>query len=286
MKNEPENMPRDAVDDSLDELLRNAQWPDDATDPLNGLLRLAQWPEPTGECRLSLRESSLTFAERKATLAYLAIVATAAAVLLAALAIESARVIAKKPAITVVPFAEGNNPKITTPSLPLREERLSKILQQVRERPVAEDEAIDRMIARRIADPDGDLEELVQPLMARRAEFEQRMLARFNTYLGERETAAVELLGCLGSKASLPLVHHERFKASTHIAAVRALLRLAGDRTLARLERQEWDAGLREEIVAELQSRNDRQIETSTLFKGDQSCIENGPDLWPQADLF
>jgi hypothetical protein len=283
MKNEPENMPRDAVDDSLDELLRSAQWPDDAADPLNGLLRMAQWPEPTEDLPIDVRRIERRTRRKKALVA---IVAAAAAVVLAALAIESARVIAKKPAITVVPFAEGNNPKITSPSLPPREERMRMILQQVRERPAAEDEAIDRTIARRIADPDGDLDELIQPLIARRAEFEQRMLARFNTYLGERETAAVELLGCLGSKASLPLVHHERFKPSTHVVAVRALIRLAGDRTLARLERQEWDADLREEIAAELQSRNDRQIETSTLFKGDQSCIGNGPGFWPQADLF
>jgi hypothetical protein len=296
MKNEPDNMSRDAVDDSLDALLRSAQWPDDASDPLDSLLRSAQWPEPAGECRRPaarvprLRESSATFAERKATLrrkwVFIAVGATAAAVVLAIVAVESARKMANRPSANGTRVVAGNNPKITSPPLLPREERMRLILQQVRERPAAEDEAIDRLIARRIGDPDGDLEELVQPLMPRRAEFEQRMLARFNTFLGERETAAVELLGWLGSEASLPLLRHERYKPSAHVAAVRALLRLADNRTLARLERQEWDADLREEIAAELQSRNDRQIETSTLFKGDQSCLGTGSDIWPQADLF
>jgi hypothetical protein len=286
MKDEPENMPKDVAADSLDELLRQAKWPDDATDPLNSLLRSAQWPEPAGDCRLSLRESSATFAERKATLALIAVGATAAAVLLAVLAVESAREMANKSSANGTKMVAGDNPTIVSPPLPPRDVRLRMILEQVRERPTAEDEAIDRIIAKRIGDPDGDLEELVQPLLARRTEFERRMLARFNTLLGERETAAVELLGWLGSKASLPLLRHERYKPSTHVAAVHALLRLADDRTLARLERQEWDADLREEITAELQSRNDRQIETSTLFKGDQSCIGIGSDIWPQADLF
>jgi hypothetical protein len=280
MKNEPENLPNRAAYDSLDELLSQAQWPDDASDPLDRLLHSAQWPQPTGGLPIDVRRIEKRTSWKRALIA---VGATAAAVLLAVLAIESARKMANWPSANGTNIVAGDDPKIT---LPPREVRMRQILEQVRERPAPEDVAIDHIIARRIADPDGNLEELVQPLMARQAVFERRMLARFSTFLGERETAAVELLGWLGSETSLPLLRHERYKPSAHVAAVRALIQLADDRMLARLERQEWDADLREEIAAELRSRNDRQIETSTLFKGDQSCIETGSDSWPQADLF
>jgi hypothetical protein len=292
MKNEPDIPPRDPVEDSLDELLRSARWPDDAADPLNALLRVAQWPEPVGS---SLPDVRRIGRRRKWTTVVAAVGTAAAAVLLVVMAIRAARDVGDKPAdgsrLAKAPpaiSAVGDQPKTVSPALLPLEVRLRMIMEQVRERSALEDEAIDRLVARRVVEPDGDLEELVQPLLAQRAEFEQRLLGRFNTFLGERETAAVELLGCLGSEASLPLVLRERLKPSTHAAAIRALLQLADTETLAQLERQEMDAGMREEIAAALRSPDDNQTTASTLIfaEGDQSCLEFRPDYSQRADLF
>ena len=46
MKSDSNKRAADGDVDPLDELLRSAQWPDDASDPLDQLLRMAQWPEP------------------------------------------------------------------------------------------------------------------------------------------------------------------------------------------------------------------------------------------------
>jgi hypothetical protein len=294
MRNEPEITAMGPPHDPLDALLRSAQWPDEASDPLDRLLRSAEWPEPVGDVWQEARRRD----RRKKRRRIFAAVGAAAAVLLAAVAIRSARDAGDKSSANVVKASNGaappaisttnDSPKIVAPSLPSREVRLRMIFEQVRERSAADDAAIDRIVARRVAEPDGALEELVQPLLARRAEFEQRLLWRFGAFVGEREPAAVELLGCLGSEAALPLLLHERLKPATHAAAVRALLRLADGGTLARLERQEWDDDLREEITAALQSRDDNQTTASTLIfeKGDQSCLEFRSDSSLHAALF
>ena len=218
MKNEP--------DDTFDELLRSAQWPDDASDPLNRLLHMAEWPEPVGNPLPDVWR----IVRRKKRRRTLATVGAAAAVLFAAAFFAS---VTFRVGHTGDSFADGtrmpqppqariavdDQPRTVLP-LPPREVRLRMILEQVREMNTAEDKAIDRIIERRVREPDGDLSELVQPLLARRAEFEQRILARFNTFLGKREPAAVELLGLLGSEDSLPLLLRERLKPETHAIAV------------------------------------------------------------------
>jgi hypothetical protein len=291
MRNEPDIPPIDPARHSLEELLRSAQWPDDAADPLDHLLRMAQWPEPVGNSLPDVRR----IVRRKRRKKILAAVAAAAAVLFAAVAFRAARHIgdksasgARPPAAPQARLAADDQPKTASQPLPPREVRLRMILEQVQEKTAADDEAIDRIIARRIAEPDGDLGELVQPLMSRRAEFEQRLLERFNMFLGEREPAAVELLGCLGSETSLPLLKRERSKSSTHAAAVRALLNLADSESLAQLEREEWDAGLRDEVTAALQARDDKQTTASTVIfeKGDQSCLVFQPDSSSRSELF
>jgi hypothetical protein len=291
MKNEPENKPAGSAEASLVELLCRAQWPDDDSDPLDRLLRAAQWPEMVEKSSPDVRRIGLR-RKRKRILAVAG--AAAAAVFIAAVAIWAARnfgqesaggswIVETPPVIAVT----GENPRKVPRPLPSQEERLRLILEQVRARTAADDAEIDRIIARRVAEPEGDLAELVQPLTARRAELEQRLLARVKVLLGEREAAAVDLLGSLGSEASLPLLRRERLKPSTHVVAVRALVKLADSRTLARLERQEWDDDLREEISEALRSRRDTQTTVSTLFtEGDQSCPERQSDFWPHADLF
>jgi len=298
MNDEAHSMPNEPFNDRLDELLRTAQWPDDASDPLDRLLRLAQWPEECSRqtpCAVYVRH----LGKRTRRRMILAAVAATTAALFAAVAIWTTRSVGDKSAgvgKTVAgdvqrppaqPSAANGSPKIVSAPLPPREVRLRMIFEQVRARSAAEDEAIDRIVDRRVAEPDGDLEKLVQPLIARRVETEQRLLGRFSRFVGEREPAAVELLGCLGSESSLPLLLHERLKPATHAAAIRALLKLADTRTLARLERQEWDDDLREEVTAALQSRDDEQMTASTLiFQGDQSCSDLRSDSWPCAALF
>ena len=296
------NNERDAArfglgDNSLDELLRSAQWPDAASDPLDRLLRLAEWPEPA---KLSWKEVLRIGQRRKRKRIFAVVGAAAAAVLLAAVAIWTARGLRDKSSSKVAETAAGkaiapqsvspagDNPKSVSQPLPPREVRLRVILEQIREKTAADDVKLNRIIARRMAEPDGDLEGLVGPLVARRSEFEQRLLERFSTFLGERESAAIELLGYLGSETSLPLLSRERLKPSTHAAAVRALLNLADSETLAQLERQEWDAGLRQEIAAVLQSRDDRQTTASTRIfkKGDQSCLLFQEESSSRSELF
>jgi len=144
-----------------------------------------------------------------------------------------------------------------------------------------DEDSIDRIVAQRIAEPDGDLQELVQPLLAERAEYEQRLLERLRTFNRERISAAIELLGCVGSEASVPLVLRWSLDPATHAPAVRALLNIADTRMLARLALNEPDPELREEITGALRARGDKQ----TLFfvlavQGEYSCLESGSDLW------
>ena len=85
-----------------------------------------------------------------------------------------------------------------------------------------EDELLSRTLAQRVIEPEGDLEELVQPLLANRAEYERRLLERLGTLAGQWKLAAIELLSCIGSEASLPIMLHLSLLPTTHAAAVRA----------------------------------------------------------------
>ena len=278
--------------DSLDALLSSAEWPDDAADPLDRALRMALWPEPADSPLPDLR----LLDRRKRRRRVLAAIGTAAAaVVLAAAAIRAVRDAGnpadggfRTPRALPVVSAASDKTGIVSRPLPPREVRLRMILEQVRKETAAEDAALDRIIARRIAEPSGDLEELAQPLIARRSDYEQRLLQGFGRFIGQREPAAVELVGCLGSETSIPLLLRERLKTETHAAAVRALLNLADARTLTRLAYKEWDPGLRDEIAAELQSREEKQTTASTFIfeKGDQSCLDFRPDSSSQSELF
>ena len=73
----------------------------------------------------------------------------------------------------------------------------------------------------------------MQPLLAERAECEQRLLERFRALDDERASAAIELLGCVGSEASVPLVLQARVNPATHAPAVRTLSKIADARMLA-----------------------------------------------------
>ncbi len=145
-----------------------------------------------------------------------------------------------------------------------------------------EDEVLDRTVAQRMIEPDGNLEQLVQPLLAHRAEYERLLLARFDTFAGRQQLAAVEVLGGIGSEASVPRLVYESLTPAVHLPAVRALLGIADAGTLAWLAHDEPDPGLQEEITTALQSRGDEQTQLLALIpEGVRPCCECGLD-WPQ----
>jgi len=85
----------------------------------------------------------------------------------------------------------------------------------------------------------------------------------------------------------VPLVLQLSRNPATHAPAVRALLRIADTRMLARFALNESDPELQEEITAALRARGDKQ----TLFfvlavQGEYSCLESGSDLWPRVELW
>ena len=63
------------------------------------------------------------------------------------------------------------------------------------------DKLIHQFLARRLAQPDSDLEQLAEPLCDRRNEIERRLLQCFGRLSGEQQSAAIELLGCVGSES-------------------------------------------------------------------------------------
>jgi hypothetical protein len=173
-------------------------------------------------------------------------------------------------------------------ALPPGDLRVRMLLARSHAPSASEDDAvIDRLLAQRIADTEGDLQELTQPFQSQREELEQRLLERFGTFVGEEELAAVDLLGCFGSKASVHLVRRESLKSAVHVRAVRALLRIADTRALARLVQKEWDPDLREEILATLRTRDDKETVSFVLtLEGEPSCIESRLEACQFSDSF
>jgi len=313
MKNDPDNPAPDRTVDPLDELLQQAQWPNASADPLDQLLRMARWPEPLSP-QVSPRRPT------KRRMAWALTSAAAAAGLLVAVALwgwrfrgdessadKPGKVAARLPLEppksngTTVPsklrpteapetsaeterpsivFAEANHLP-TPPAMLPGGLRLQMLLARNEARwQSKEDELLDRTLAQRVVEPGGDLQQLVQPLLAERAEYERRLLERLNTLAGERRLAAIELLGCLGSEASVAPILQLSLRPATHELAVRALLEIADARTLARLARNELDPDLQEEILEVLHARGDEQ----TLFfalatLGERSWLESGSAL-------
>ena len=188
----------DPVADSLDELLRSALWPDDASDPLDRLLRLAQWPEPAAGSLPDVRQIARQ-ARRKRTLA---LGGAAAAVLLLAAALWNLRNPAEDspPGFAKTVVADALPPPIRrsgtarsgdramdgprsisaaaspapsvaddepSQALPFGEVRLRMIRARNGGRATSKEEAaIDSLLARRIVEPDGDLEELSSTIPA------------------------------------------------------------------------------------------------------------------------
>ena len=78
----------------------------------------------------------------------------------------------------------------------------------------------------------------------------------------------------------MPLLLRLTRKATTHVQAVRALLKIADSNMLARLALKEWDPDLREEITAALRMRGDKHTLALVLAaEGERLCLGTGSDL-------
>jgi hypothetical protein len=294
MNNETDNSndagASDPADGALDDLLRAAEWPDDASDPLNRLLVTALWPDLVA---IPIRGKRQLVGTRKRKWILAAVGAAAAVIVGAAVwAMRGSGNYDSRGDGTIVDAngadLEADKSRVAAQSLPSRDERLRACLAEIREKDASDDRMVVRIVTRRTAEPNGNLEDLAQPLLGRRSDFEQCLLRRYYAFASEQEASAIELLGVVGSEASVPLLLYERLKPSTHAAAVRALLRIADSATLAQLQRLERDAGLRQEITDALEPRDDEQTTDSTFIftKGDQSCLEFQPETSSRSELF
>ncbi len=325
MKSDSNKRAADGDVDPLDELLRSAQWPDDASDPLDQLLRMAQWPEPAVDSLPHWRQQMAGWRSRPAAdpvsarpkreasparqrqrrrMAWALVGSASVAAFFMAMTLwisglpgdKSSASLPTKVARDLAPKAPPSigtserrdfrpiDAMETFPAAAVFQSpeelylRMSRARNQVWALPKDED-AIDRILAQRIAEPGGNLEDLVQPLLAERAECEQRLLERFRALDDERASAAIELLGCVGSEASVPLVLQARVNPATHAPAVRTLSKIADARMLAWLALDESDPDLRDEITAALRVRGDKQTLVFVLaVQGEYSCLVPRPD--------
>ena len=106
---------------------------------------------------------------------------------------------------------------------------------------------LERIVAGRVAEPGGDLRALTRPLLAQRAEYERRLLECFRNLNVAPRMAALNVLGCIGSEASTPLVLYASLHPSLHQPAIRAMIEIGDAETLARLTPKEADAELQNE---------------------------------------
>ena len=135
------------------------------------------------------------------------------------------------------------------------------------------DDLLDAALRRRLADADADPDEVAEPLLADRESYERALVWEIQDAGGPRQdaggprqdaggprqAAAIELLGRVGSRRSVPLLIELSRRADTHSPAVRALARLADPDTLGQLVGLETDAELQQELLAALFARPDRR---------------------------
>jgi hypothetical protein len=112
-------------------------------------------------------------------------------------------------------------------------------------------------IERRVAEPAADLDELAKPLLDARLESEQALIASLQRSSGPRQFASIELLGCVGTRQSVPALVALAAFSETHAPSVRALARLADAETIARLAAAERDPALQHELFAALLDAGD-----------------------------
>ena len=121
------------------------------------------------------------------------------------------------------------------------------------------DDLLEPAIQRRLSNPQADLNEVVRPLLAARESYERALVWQVQASSSPRQVAAIDLLGCLGSRRSVPLLIELSRSTATHASSVRALARLADPETVGELASLETDAALQQELLAALVARRDRR---------------------------
>jgi len=283
--------------DPLDELLRMARWPGEEEDDLDELLKMAKWPEPTVQLPPdSVREGS--------SFAY----ATAFTILIAAsiFAISvrhrhnSASVSPKAISLVPSPAAVEKFGPVDTGSKPMKrllnefkmplpkpdvsmalspgELQVKMLSRRGRSKTASPaDRLIFAYLAHRIAHPTGSIEEPLEMLSGSPAEIERQLLEHFGGLSNAQECAAIELLGHIGSEASVPLLLRIRRRPMAREPAIRALLKLADLATLGRLMQTESDPLLRADLADVIRAKAEPR---TLLFKraneGEPLCYDSG----------
>jgi len=126
-------------------------------------------------------------------------------------------------------------------------------------RPVTDREGVlQPVIEARLAEPAGDLSDLVGPLLAERAHHEMTLLWHMQSaQSAARRKVAIELLGWVGSDRAVPVLLEASRHGEFHAPATRALARLADSELVGRLAQAESDTTLQQELLAELFARRD-----------------------------
>ena len=132
-------------------------------------------------------------------------------------------------------------------------------------------------MAGRVAEPGGDLRALTRPLLAQRAEYERRLLECFRNLNVAQQMAALNVLGCIGSEASTPLVLYASLHPSLHQPAIRAMIEIGDAETLARLTPKEADAELQEQMLAALLARGECRAVAAYLDLVTRPGLEGRP---------
>ncbi len=312
MQNETDRPASSPTADPLDRLLRSAAWPDEDTDPLDRLLRMAEWPGPPPSPRWH--------GSKKRKWGWVAGGLAAAAGLFLALAIWSVLGSGRRSSADVattiglhamprhavsgdVTPGRGSRPirahsawsktdgvretvvAINSPDLeralpPGGLYRRMLLARSGAQSPSDNTDWIAQLLVERITHPSADLAELIQSLVPDRTECERCLLERFHSLGAQQQSAAIEVLGCIGSEASVPLLLQLTGRPRSHVQAVRSLLKIADTATLARLALKECDPDLREEITAALRTRGDRHTLALVLAaQGERLCSRTGSDL-------
>lgn len=275
--------------DPLDILLRSASWPDELVDPLDELLRMAEWPEPNTVRLMRTPPVDHTFAHSVVAVVVFALTLAT----LAATCRFYARDLAQRrpsgqdrvPTSSALHAHRLSAPPelhiaattasdiIVSRRLRSRNDRL-RTLHSIAQRdihrewilsrplPVGSNETdilIREYLARQMNGDNMHEDNALRAMMDRRSEVEERLLITFDSFAGELEVAATELLGQIGTDKSVQLLMRLRLKPSTQQAAAAALVRLADTQTLRRLLRTESDATLRIEMIETLRAKTDRR---------------------------
>jgi len=115
---------------------------------------------------------------------------------------------------------------------------------------------LEAVIAKLIADPSLDVRGIAASLPGDRDRNEIALLRRLTAAGVDEQQAIARLLEHVGTARSVPALVGLAEQRETHIVAVQALLRHADDATLAGLANVERDPTLQQELVGRLLSRN------------------------------